>query len=457
MENPLPGPINDRRRRTLTRFTWLALLAYHAPVAVAYLAIPMGVAQYTYGELTLVYLGILFTNLIFLGIIQVWKTVTIPFIKVMLYGQIANSLILMTFKFYVMGNLRYLTLIACLTASIFVFIQSRLLVSFLVISGVVLDYLGVSYVASGFSLMNPYFSKDLLVVMVYVPVSVFIAYMCGILQKQHKEIKATYRELEEAHGSLESYNEHMMESLRYAEVIQRSLLPGIDRLKTESPESLIIWMPKDIVGGDIFYTFTSPGKSIVVMMDCTGHGVPGAFLTLIAYTEIRKIILDGKCYEPAEILKRLNHALKVILHRHSEKHTLSGMDVGVIDVDHRECRVRYSGAQICLFLVTGGRAKRIKSDKHSLGYENSDRDFPFTTHAIDLERGDCLYMKTDGFTDQLGGEKRLRFGNSRFVSMLEDIHPRSFSYQRQEILRRFLGYKGDNDQMDDVTVIGFRM
>ena len=464
MENTLPKEVNDRRRKSLAKYTGLALLVYHIPISAAYMARYLGIAQFSYKAITLVYLGIIATNLLTFAMIRAKKQITIPFIQTMLYFQVVASVFHMTGNFYVMNDLRYLTLTTCLLALIFVFIQAPLIISFIVIGVVATDYLAVSYVSGIFAAHNSNFIKDALTIMVFLPVSSFIAYMCGILQKQRGEIKqsrdkikTTFFELENTHKELETYNQRMLESLHYAEMIQRSLLPGIDRMKTESPESLIIWMPKDIVGGDIFYTCTYPGKTVIALMDCTGHGVPGAFLTLIAYTEIRKIILDQQCYDPAEILKRLNKSMKNVLHKHSGKQTNDGLDAAVIDVDHNTCTIRYAGAQIPVFYIEDDQVTAVKADRQSIGYVNSDVNFQFKNHSLNLKRGCCVYLKTDGYTDQLGGGKRLRFGTTRFKKMILDIHKSPFSVQRREILKSLSEYKNVNEQMDDITVIGFRL
>ncbi|MBU1167928.1 MAG: SpoIIE family protein phosphatase [Proteobacteria bacterium] len=457
MENSLPKHVNDRRRGTLTKYTVLALLVYHILFIAAYLAIVFEVGQYKFIDISYVYSGVLLTNFIILAIIRIKNQITIPFIKTMLYTQIMASIFYITWMFFVMDDLRYLTLIASLLALIFVFIQSPLIISYISIIVLAAMYLIVSYVSSRFIGQHENFAKEALVIIVFIPVSSFLGYMCGLLQKQQRELKQSKNKINDTYQELESFNQRMMESLHYAEMIQRSLLPGIDRMKTESPESLIIWMPKDIVGGDIFYTCTYPGKTIVVLMDCTGHGVPGAFLTLIAYTEVRKIILDEKCYDPSTILKRLNRAMKKVLHKHSKKETNDGLDAAVIDVDHDKCSIRYAGANIPVFIVGKDGTTIIKGDKHSIGYLNSDVNFPFKNSTMALRKGDCVYLKSDGYTDQLGGEKRLRFGTRRFQQLIENMHHSPFSFQRKELLQRLINYKDSNEQIDDITVIGFRM
>ena len=464
MNEQLPDHVNAQRRHNLTRYTLLAILVYHIPITAAYFAVYFGLAQYSYGDVNLVYSSIVPSNIIILTLIRFKGQITRSFIQTMLYTQVAACVFFMALIFHYMHGLRYLALLASLIPLIFVFIQARLLISFFIIAVSAAVYLSVSYVSYRFLGQNPKFGEDCLAVYIFLPTSAFTAFMCSILQKQRREIKqsrdtikTTFADLENTHRELESYHQRMLESLHYAEMIQRSHLPGIDRLKAENPESLIIWMPKDIVGGDIFYTFSIPGSTIIALMDCTGHGVPGAFLTLIAYTEIRKIILELKEPDPSEILGQLNRAMKNVLHKNPGSNTNDGLDAAIIHVDYESSTIRFASARIPLFYVEDRQVHEIKGSRHSIGYVDSDENFSFALHTLNLRRGSCVYLKTDGYTDQLGGGRKMRFGTPRFKEMLLEIHSSSFTVQRQEIIRNLNDYKKDYEQLDDITVIGFRI
>lgn len=463
--------INERKRRRLYGYTVLAMLSYQLPMGIALLAKVFHIADYHYRDVLYPYLFYLFSSVSALVMIRLRRDITKPFIAFALHYQAMFCLVVAAYMVYAMGTHRHIAPIGCLLVLIFIFVQSSMAVSFLYIVSEVAMYITASYIGIHLAGQPGSLISESLYIAMYVPICIFMAYIAKIMQDQqkkirnantklksaHSELETTYDTLETVHEELESQNERMVESLRYAEMIQRSLLPGLDRLKAVSPESMFIWIPKDIVGGDIFYTYSSPEGSVIALMDCTGHGVPGAFLTLIAYTEIRKIILDQRCYEPAEILKRLNKAMKNVLHKHSAKKTNDGLDAAVIDVDHATCTIRYSGAQIPVYYVEDGVAIEIKGDRHSIGYVDSDVNYAFTMHTTTLKKGSCVYLKTDGYTDQLGGGKKLRFGTRRFKQMITDIHQSSFSVQRREILRSLSEYKNVNEQMDDITVIGFRL
>jgi serine phosphatase RsbU (regulator of sigma subunit) len=354
----------------------------------------------------------------------------------------------------------------------FVFIQSTFRVSIATILFVITGYLVASYIGIVHQKQPGSFLSEILYILIFIPVSVFIAYMSVRMQDQKKEIKkanstlrsthaeleSAHRELENIHGELETQTTKMIESIKYAELIQRSLLPGIERIKTTCPDSMIIWMPKDIVGGDIFYTYSGPEQSIIALMDCTGHGVPGAFLTMIAYSEIRKIIMDDKYRKPSEILKRLNMAVKNILYRNENGNkTDDGLDASVCMIETAKKTVTYSGARIPLFIVHDGKVTMIKGNRQSVGYNDSSDDYEFTDHVIDVERNSVFFMKTDGYTDQLGGENRIRLGTKKFMQLILKHSDKPCMAQRKILLQELNDHMGNQDQLDDITLIGFRV
>ncbi|MBU1170836.1 MAG: SpoIIE family protein phosphatase [Proteobacteria bacterium] len=471
MDKSLPKEIDDQRRRTLLRYTFLALLSYQLPVGVAYLAIFFNIAKYDYSDIHPAYLSYIGVSILALILIRLKKMITKPFIYFMLHFQVFFCLIISAYMIYAMNDQRYLVPIGCLLILIFVFIQSTLFVSFSAILFFVSLYLSISYVGIGYRGQAGSFVGDVLYILIFVPVCIFIAFISKIMQDQqkkiklassrlkttHAELKATHDELGLIHTELEGHNDRMIESIRYAEMIQRSLLPGIDRIKEVSPESMFIWMPKDIVGGDIFYTYAGLEVSIIAVMDCTGHGVPGAFLTMIVYSEIRKIIMDEVCRKPSDILKRLNLSVKNILYKTNSAQANDGLDAAVCSINHSEKKVTYAGARIPLFFVKDGSLHRINGDKQSIGYKHSIDNFDFTDYSIDIDSPCSFYIKTDGYTDQLGGDKRLRFGTDKFKDLIQQNHKKPYSDQRKLFLDALINYRGENEQIDDITLIGFNI
>jgi len=263
----------------------------------------------------------------------------------------------------------------------------------------------------------------------------------------------------------EEANKKIMSSIRYAKSIQHSLLPNMDEVKTFLPHSFFIWEPRDIVGGDIFFAERLEDGFIIAVADCTGHGVPGAFMTMIASSGLRKIIRDEGCHNPAEILNRLNYFVKKTLRQDTE-YTLSddGLDAGICFVSGTDSHfslltshfsLTFAGAKLPLFCVYNNELNVIKGDKQSLGYKRSDLNFSFTDHTVSIESGMSFYLFTDGFADQMGGEKRRRFGTSRLKELLRKNAASDFEKQKELLLEAFYSYKGKEERQDDMTVVGF--
>ncbi|MDM8516410.1 PAS domain S-box protein [Desulfobacterales bacterium HSG16] len=274
---------------------------------------------------------------------------------------------------------------------------------------------------------------------------------------------STEMELEEAKETAEGANKKIIESLNYAKTIQTSLLANLDKVKNYIPHSLFIWKPRDIVGGDIFFTDCFDDGFIVAVIDCTGHGVPGAFMTMIVFSALRRIIKDERCHNPAEILEQLNLIVKTTLHQDQEYgNSDDGLDIGICFIktndtkqDKASCLI-FAGARLPLYYVQNEELTIIKGDKQSIGYKRSDLNFKFTNHIINInEHKISFYMTTDGFIDQLGGEKERRFGTARFKKILKNINSNHFENQRDMLLDAFYEYKGDQERQDDVTVVGF--
>ncbi|MDM8551896.1 AAA family ATPase [Desulfobacterales bacterium HSG2] len=285
---------------------------------------------------------------------------------------------------------------------------------------------------------------------------------------ENLELKVEERTLE-----LNQALERITDSIRYAERIQRSLLPNPDDVKTYLPDSFFLWMPRDIVGGDIYFTEQFKDGIIIAVIDCTGHGVPGAFMSMIASSFIRRITTIANCHDPAEILKQLNSVVKTSLQQErKDAPSDDGLDAAVCFIEARgeekdagendACplslapRLIFAGAKLPLFYVHNREVTVIKGDKQSIGYKRSDPDFGFTNHTIRIEKGMSFYMSSDGFWDQLGGERRRSFGKKRFRNLLKEVAELPFEEQRKILVQRFEEYKGENDRQDDVTVVGFR-
>ena len=261
-------------------------------------------------------------------------------------------------------------------------------------------------------------------------------------------LHASFREIEQA-------NRKIMESIEYATRIQRSLLPDPNLFQTYLPQSFVLWMPRDIVGGDFYFTDFFDEGCLIAVLDCTGHGIPGALMTMIAFSALKRVIRDDGCRRPGEILQRLNQIVKTSLHQETQ-YALSddGLDIAICAVNFHTRQLTFAGAKLPLYYTYHAQLTRIHPDRHSIGYRRSQIDFVFREHEIPLQAGMNFYLCTDGYLDQLGGDPPRRFGSRRLEELLRTQSAQSFAVQREVLLQTFRAHQGDGKQQDDLTIFG---
>jgi len=277
-----------------------------------------------------------------------------------------------------------------------------------------------------------------------------IAAFQDISERLHREKAEREREAAQA------VNQMIMASLKYAKGIQSSLLPNLKHFKAYLPQSFFIWLPRDVVGGDIIYAESFLDGFLLVVMDCTGHGVPGAFMTMVASTCLRRVTREENCHNPGEILRRLSFLVKTSLQQDKEYSTSDdGLEAAACLIkSHEQCLI-FAGAKLPLYYLEDGQFQMIKGDKQRLGYRKSDVNFTFTNHRLPLKEGLSYYLATDGLLDQVGGTKRLPFGKKRLGEVLLENCHLSFEEQAVKLTEAFKEYRGEHECLDDVTVVGF--
>ena len=271
------------------------------------------------------------------------------------------------------------------------------------------------------------------------------------------EVKVSERtaELYQSLGELELANKKVMDSIEYAKMIQQSLLPSMEEMKQKLPNSFVIWKPRDIVGGDVFFTSFYQTGFIISLIDCTGHGVPGALMTMIASSGLRKVINDDQCYDPPKILSCLNQFVKQTLQQDTDyAQSNDGMDVAVCKIDYEKQQISFSGAGLSLIHTIGNETCIIKGDRESIGYKRSNLDYQFKEHIIDIEPQKAFYLFTDGMVDQVGGEREICFGKKRLQKILNQNLTRTFKEQKNNLVQEFETYRNQHEVRDDITVVG---
>ncbi len=283
-----------------------------------------------------------------------------------------------------------------------------------------------------------------------------IFYVFVISYHTYQVVYNSEDELENERQKVENSNRKITDSIKYAHRIQNSLLPNMVSVKQFLPQNFFYWKPRDIVGGDIYYAECFKNGFLLAVIDCTGHGVPGALMTMVASSGLRRITIDEGCLDPADILNRLNSIIKTSLHQDTEHATSDdGLDASVCFVNTTDKTLTYAGARLPLIYINGNETTIVKGDHQSIGYKKSDLDYKFTNHDIDIHDGMAFYLYTDGIVDQLGGKKRIPFGKRRFCDLLLKSHNESFREQQNMLTDVFEKYKGDNEIQDDITVVGF--
>jgi len=254
---------------------------------------------------------------------------------------------------------------------------------------------------------------------------------------------------------IEEKTENILDSIRYAKRIQDAALPQLEHIKTYIPNIFIFYKPKDIVSGDFYWFEHFIGRSFIAAADCTGHGIPGAFLSMIGHTLLNKFN-DAPNISPAEILNEMRKEIIYGLQQENSN-TKDGMEMQICVIDHDAKTLQYAGAQNPLYYIRNNELIEIKADKMPIGISLVSNDKPFTNHLINIQPNDCFYLFSDGYADQFGGPNDKKFTYKRLKELFLSIHQLNFDEQYQKVSQTFEEWKGKNEQTDDVLVIGFKV
>lgn len=266
-------------------------------------------------------------------------------------------------------------------------------------------------------------------------------------QKQQIEIQKT--ELETAYTDIK-------DSIHYAKRIQEAILPVETEIVHWLPDSFIYFQPRDIVSGDFFWFTVVNGKSFIACVDCTGHGVPGALMSMIGNTLLNQVVREKKIDAPDLVLNELHAGVRQALKQDSGGETRDGMDIALCVIDHSTGMLSYAGANRPFWKISAGVFSEIKADKFSIAGDQMEEERRFHCHNLQLLPGDCVYLSSDGYADQFGGEKGKKFMVKRFQKLLTEIYSLPMNQQKTILENKFTEWKGALEQVDDVLVIGFR-
>ncbi len=276
------------------------------------------------------------------------------------------------------------------------------------------------------------------------------------LENKNNEIKEAYQIIETNRNQIAEKNKNITDSINYAKRIQEAILPSKEEMDRSFKEYFILYKPKDIVSGDFYFHARRGNKIVVAVADCTGHGVPGAFMSMIGNDLLNHIIIESGITKPAEILNQLNKGVKKALKQESlSSETKDGMDIAICLIDTETRHVEFAGAVRSLYYSSSG-INKVAGDTTSIGgFTNEEHEFK--NHQLDLSKGDTLYLFTDGYVDQFGGEKGKKFMTKNLRSLLSDISLNAMQEQQSVLNETFMSWKRDNEQVDDILVMGIKL
>lgn len=279
------------------------------------------------------------------------------------------------------------------------------------------------------------------------------------IASQRQKIEQKNNHLQNAYTVIEGYISKITDSIQYAKKIQEAVLPNFDSLKSYFTDCYCYYLPKDFVSGD-FYWITTKGDTLyVAVADCTGHGVPGAFMSIIGMDLLSQAVNQQNINEPAKILDYLNIEIRKKLRKEAQDELIlkDSMDIAIISYQMSDNKIQYSGALVPLTIVRNGKLLEHKPQFTSIGVSPELFKRSFKQQTIDIQPGDWIYLYSDGYMDQFGGENKRKYMRSQFFSTLLDISQYGGERQKDELKKKFMDWKGNNEQIDDVLVLGIKV
>jgi len=277
-----------------------------------------------------------------------------------------------------------------------------------------------------------------------------------LIYRSYRQKQRANMELARINEDISDKNQKITESINYASRIQKAILPPDGFIKNHLPKSFVLFKPKDIVSGDFYWYAEKEGFGMIAAVDCTGHGVPGAFMSMIGNRLLSEIVNEKNISKPSEVLKQLHAGLLASLHStHENGRTKDGMDIAFCRLNHETLELQYAGAHNPLYVIRNKELSETRGDKLIIGDQRFGHDY--TNHSVQLNKGDSFYIFSDGFADQFGGDKRRKYYYGRFKDLLIEIHQNGMEDQRLHLDKVITDWIGGGEQIDDILVIGVRV
>lgn len=277
------------------------------------------------------------------------------------------------------------------------------------------------------------------------------------VKERTEEVVRQRDENERQRLKLEDLYKAVTASIRYAKRLQNSILPPKDVINSICPNSFVLYQPKDIVSGDFYWFEKTETVNLFAAVDCTGHGVPGAFMSLVGANGLNTSVREHNATQPAEILNHLNTFVSESLNKSREENQIrDGMDIALCSLNYDTLELNYAGANNPLYLIRDGEFKIIKADKFAVGSFEPETN-KYTQHKVMLQKGDVIYLFSDGYADQFGGARGKKFLYNRFREHLLAVHKKEMNEQKEYLEKTMHEWQGSFEQVDDILVIGVRI
>ncbi|MDQ3046539.1 MAG: SpoIIE family protein phosphatase [Bacteroidota bacterium] len=280
------------------------------------------------------------------------------------------------------------------------------------------------------------------------------------MAKKNLEEKVEERteELAVKNAELAEKNKDITDSIRYAKRIQEAILPPEKTVRKLIPSAFIFSKPKDIVSGDFYWVEKKKDTVYIAAVDCTGHGVPGAFMSIVGNNLLTQAITESPAASPAKLLDLLNKGLSETLNQTSEETRLrDGMDIALCAINYKTMELEFAGAYNPLFLIRNNELTEIKADSIAIGSYTDSQQQNYTNHVVELKHGDVLYIFSDGYTDQFGGPEGKKFKINQFKAMLLKIHLYPMEQQHELLEKSIEEWRGVLQQVDDILIVGIKI
>lgn len=279
------------------------------------------------------------------------------------------------------------------------------------------------------------------------------------IAQRTRELEEKNKQINEQSKRVISLYQDLKDSIEYAKRLQDSILPTTDRMKHLFPDSYVYYQPKDIVSGDFYWVQERDDWVYVAAVDCTGHGVPGAFMSLIGHNALNLAMDEADVTDPGAILSSLNRLATDSLNRNRGRTTVrDGMDAAFCALNRKTNELRFSGAMRPILAYINGEEKRIRGDRVSIG-SIDHREHQYATHTLQLSAGDTFYLFSDGYADQFGGQEKggKKYKQARFIKDIQAGQEMDMASQRDQLRFNMMSWQGDHPQVDDMLVIGVRV